>query len=899
MSEHPEKSPALSRLKNVRWPEWTKKVPWPAWTAIGVLIIALAVAAFFLFRPTGNFMTLTVHPAILHPDGMVVRLADDLGSVEVSLESIPREMLFGGEAGWEWSRALEVWPDNLTAIGPLFIMERRGEGRVIAEMSFPNDAEPLEVLDLYYWDETNGKWTFIPGELDVVRNVIVFEPTVWPMAVIAVHVEPSTPTVALASETQDIPEVAPYTVFLPMGMTMSVDGELGGELTGYAADDGLTYPVVSGEAPADPNAVLENLAGLAANHDGLALDIAPGAWRAPFVVAVAERLHADSMGLSVILRGLPTDETELAALGDAADFIWLAPGDDPTLYLAHGEVEEALDVVVARVDRHRVGLLVGTGTVDVSEQTVVGISVEEALDSFGEVIPVAGYRAGEPLLPGDQFAMRLDAGVESMGYDESIGANYLTYSDDEGQEHYVYFASGAGLLERLRLADRYSLGGVAVENPGDAEVMGGLTAFLEGGETNAPPPLQIIWRVSHANGDAVDEVISENAGDLTALQYMWVANETPGNYWVDVYAGQETALSERGRIVLEVANTAEPTPTPTPEPTPEAEETESETGDTAEAAAPPAAPVAAAGAWGNFELGGQVVGGVGNAAEAMRRAGMTWVKMQVQWWPGMNPSEAAPGIAEAHANGFRSLLSICGGPFPDSIDYDAYADFVGGVAALGPDAIEIWNEENIDRQWPTGQISGYDYVSRLLAPAYNAIKLANPGVMVISGAPAPTGWNNGANAIDDRTFLQQMAAAGGASYMDCVGAHYNEGATSPYDTSGHPGDWHYTRYYPTMVDVYSVVGRPICWTELGYLTGEGYGEVPEHYYFGRDNTVGEQAQWLAEAAAIGRSSGNVRLMIVWNVDFTHWGDDPMAGYAIIRSGGGCPACDALAGVMTP
>jgi hypothetical protein len=102
-----------------------------------------------------------------------------------------------------------------------------------------------------------------------------------------------------------------------------------------------------------------------------------------------------------------------------------------------------------------------------------------------------------------------------------------------------------------------------------------------------------------------------------------------------------------------------------------------------------------------------------------------------------------------------------------------------------------------------------------------------------------------------------------------------------------------------MVDIYRVLGRPICWTELGYLTGEGLGEVPEHYYFGRENTLGEQAQWLAEAAQIGRSSGNVRLMIVWNVDFTHWGDDPMAGYAIIRPGGGCPACDALAGVMGP
>jgi hypothetical protein len=38
-------------------------------------------------------------------------------------------------------------------------------------------------------------------------------------------------------------------------------------------------------------------------------------------------------------------------------------------------------------------------------------------------------------------------------------------------------------------------------------------------------------------------------------------------------------------------------------------------------------------------------------------------------------------------------------------------------------------------------------------------------------------------------------------------------------------------------------------------------------------------------------------MIVWNVDFTTFGSDPAAGYAIVRPGGGCPACSALAGAM--
>jgi len=37
---------------------------------------------------------------------------------------------------------------------------------------------------------------------------------------------------------------------------------------------------------------------------------------------------------------------------------------------------------------------------------------------------------------------------------------------------------------------------------------------------------------------------------------------------------------------------------------------------------------------------------------------------------------------------------------------------------------------------------------------------------------------------------------------------------------------------------------------------------------GLGNTAQEQAQWLAQAAALSRDGGVVRLMIVWNVDAT-------------------------------
>jgi len=41
----------------------------------------------------------------------------------------------------------------------------------------------------------------------------------------------------------------------------------------------------------------------------------------------------------------------------------------------------------------------------------------------------------------------------------------------------------------------------------------------------------------------------------------------------------------------------------------------------------------------------------------------------------------------------------------------------------------------------------------------------------------------------------------------------------------------------------------------------------------------------------------VRLMIIFSVDITQYGSDPQGAYAMIRPGGGCPACDALAAVQ--
>ena len=306
-----------------------------------------------------------------------------------------------------------------------------------------------------------------------------------------------------------------------------------------------------------------------------------------------------------------------------------------------------------------------------------------------------------------------------------------------------------------------------------------------------------------------------------------------------------------------------------------------------------------------FELGGQTQ--TLSRPDLMQQAGMTWVKYQHKWSPTDVPTIVTEPIAQARANGFKVLYSITGAnvnPEPGAIDFEAFVAYLGEVAALPdpPDAIEVWNEMNIDFEWPAGEIDPESYVNNMLKPAYETIKAANPNIMVISGAPAPTGFDDTVHAWADDRYVNGMAAAGAASYMDCIGVHHNAGATAPSAAEGHPAGTHYSWYYGATRDLYYNAfdgERPICLTELGYLSGDGFDGLPPNFSWAADTSVAEHAQWLAEAADLSSNSGRVRLLIVFNVDFTLYEPegDPQAGYAMLRPDGSCPACETLQAVM--
>jgi hypothetical protein len=314
-------------------------------------------------------------------------------------------------------------------------------------------------------------------------------------------------------------------------------------------------------------------------------------------------------------------------------------------------------------------------------------------------------------------------------------------------------------------------------------------------------------------------------------------------------------------------------------------------------------------------VGGHVLYLKDTTAQLMRNAGMTWAKWQLPFLVNSDADFlgiARDRIALSRQQGFKVLLSITG-DMNELRDmgkdyYPKFAEYLGKVAQLHPDAIEVWNEMNLDRQWPAGRIDPRAYAD-MLKQAYTAIKAADLNIMVITGALAPTGAE-GAFGLDhvwnDDRYYQGMANAGVANTADCIGVHYNEGIISPKQRGGDPRVPDYpTRYFLSMSQRAAFPFRsspiPLCYTELGYLTPEGYGPLPAGFEWAANTTVQEQATWLHDAIQLAAQfqTKPIALIIIWNIDFDQYDKDPQAGYAIIRPDGSCPACQTIGSLRGP
>jgi hypothetical protein len=307
--------------------------------------------------------------------------------------------------------------------------------------------------------------------------------------------------------------------------------------------------------------------------------------------------------------------------------------------------------------------------------------------------------------------------------------------------------------------------------------------------------------------------------------------------------------------------------------------------------------------------------------------GMDWVKVQLEW-PLVQPDPETfqwffyDGVVdEARAHGLRLLFSVVGSPPwtrvagnengpPDDVSH--YTAFLTELLNRYPGqihAIEVWNEQNLDREWATAAgLSPRDYV-QFLAQAQETIKAIDPNIIVISGALAPTGVHDGVSSYDDFIYLDEALAAGMLKYADCVGAHhngYNIGPAVPFDQTGsdpnaasaiYRGPFdnpHHSWSFRTTIDTYAQKiqaadpDKKLCVTEFGWASSEGYDAYPTGFEFAQDNTLEEQAEFIVQAFQQMQDSGDVWLAFLFNFDFGNKAggptDDPVV-YSIVDTNG--------------
>ncbi len=162
-------------------------------------------------------------------------------------------------------------------------------------------------------------------------------------------------------------------------------------------------------------------------------------------------------------------------------------------------------------------------------------------------------------------------------------------------------------------------------------------------------------------------------------------------------------------------------------------------------------------------------------------------------------------------------------------NYPAFAKFVGEFTARYHDQVQIiiiWNEPNLNFEWG-GRLADPQGYTELLKQAYLAAHKANPDIVILNGALAPTlappGGDHG--GWDDLDYLRQMYEAGAGDYFDAVAVH-SYGFTYPPQAEPAPDVLNFRRIellHEIMVE-YGDGDKSV------YLTETGWNDHPRWAY---------------------------------------------------------------------
>ncbi len=845
--------------------------------------------------------------------------------------------------------AAPALPPTLAVKGAAYAPSLQGALPSLAILSIPipDDAEPVTTLDVYGYDGKKwSKLTFQPYP-DELRIEAYLTGSV-PRLVVIAQTQAQAPTIS-ADLTAKTPVPAPATALLaevnPVGLSIADSGGIAGSIPelpeASASSPYQVLPTVNNldgsqvrgdlvddmvTSPDTRKQHIQALVDLAVEklYPGLNIDYQEvnednQADFTAFVRELADALHAKDKILSVTL-ALPTQQStdewltgayDWDAIGHAADIVKLPLPATREAYAGDAPAIRAyLQWAVGRIDRYKLQLTFSAMGRDEFASSFAPIGFANAAKLMGPV------DAPSTIVPETKVFLDLPKLREAGGIklDAASGLYSFGYKDSKGQAHTVWLESAGSLAKKIALAQEYNLRGVALRDlSGDAveaRVWNVLKQYHDSVTPTLKGNLTIAWRV---NGQTVGKA------PATDPRLTWQAPAQPGDAKIEAilsFDDGQTVAASAGNAVAQIARAVVP-PTPAPPPA----------GPVAAATPkPPSGPAAPAS---NFT--GQNLFGYGaqlnwtntdNNAEMgqLSQMGFKWAKIQVRWCD----VESARGVADltqidrligaANAKGIKVMFSVvcaprwsradggAGGSGPPDNMTDA-ANFMSGLAskycggALG--AIEVWNEHNLLTEWHGKPISAALYMD-MLKQSYTAIKAKCPSIVVVSGAPTPTGVMSD-TAVDDVVFLQQLYQNGLKQYSDAIGAHPSGFGNPPDVPAGTPNptgqyQGHRSFYFRGTMEAYRQImkdykdeNKQIWPTEFGW----GVDPSPKPGYdYEKFISPDQQAAWLVKAYQQMKAWGWVGVAILWNLDFNDMGNETGAFHVVGR-----PAFDALAGMQ--
>jgi LysM repeat protein len=274
-----------------------------------------------------------------------------------------------------------------------------------------------------------------------------------------------------------------------------------------------------------------------------------------------------------------------------------------------------------------------------------------------------------------------------------------------------------------------------------------------------------------------------------------------------------------------------------------------------------------------------------------------WAKIEADW-DSIEPSEETYDFAALDAVVFglsdariRLLLTLDNsptwarsnqledGPPDDFADFARFAGVLAGRYAGRVTAYQVWNEPNLRREW-LSDIHRIDPMSyyELFLQTRAAITTADPAARVITAGLAPTGFNDGVNALNDRLYLQALYDLGIGRISDGIAVHALGFANPPDSRCCEPAEGVSTHfesrsfYFRDTIEDYHAIAqanddpRPLWVTKFGWGTADGSPEPSADFVYITYTDPLEQAQYIPDGFAVGQSLGYVGPMFLYNLN---------------------------------